>query len=166
MNNGSLSSRSRRLLRHSTTFLCCAVFAVAAIPSAPLAQAAEDTSGETDARVDALELAGALSNDGYKIRDGHWSGTFKAGDAPVLAVNLYAGNQYYFSLAATDKAKKVAVTVFDENGKLLAGELISRDNERPLAAAGVAPEASGPYYVRVQLLEGQPADFCLICTYK
>ena len=125
-----------------------------------------DTDGEAAAQVVALDLAGAFTNDGYKIRDGHWSGTIKTGEAPVLMVNLYAGNQYYFALGATDKAKKVAVTVFDEAGKLLPGELTSQDSERPVAAAGVAPEASGPYYVRVQLLEGEPAEFCLICTYK
>jgi len=44
-------------------------------------------------------------------------------------------------LAATDKARKVAVTVFDEDGKQLAGALTSQDTERPQAAAGVAPIA-------------------------
>ena len=134
-------------------------------PGAVVAREGDD-NGEIAARVQALELAGAFTNDGYKIRDGHWSGSIKTGDAPVLLVNLYAGNQYYFAFAATDKAKTVAVTVFDENGKLLPGELTSQDSDHPLAAAGVAPEASGPYYVRVQLLEGEPAEFCLICTYK
>ncbi len=146
-------------------FTAIVFFSFPSRPGVVLAKEA-DTDGEAVAQVAALDLAGAFSNDGYKIRDGHWTGTIKTGDAPVLMVNLYAGNQYYFSLGASDKAKKVAVTVFDEAGKLLPGELTSQDSERPVAAAGVAPEASGPYYVRVQLLEGEPAEFCLICTYK
>jgi hypothetical protein len=159
-------SAARRAPTSQLLALGTAVF-LSLLPPAGVVVAREgDDNGETAARVMALELAGAFTNDGYKIRDGHWSGSIKTGDAPVLMVNLYAGNQYYFALAATDKAKKVAVTIFDENGKLLPGELTSQDSEHPLAAAGVAPEASGPYYVRVQLLEGAPADFCLICTYK
>ncbi len=155
-----LSPRLRRLL--ATAGLLAALLAPVGAASAR----ENESDGEIEARAQALELAGALTNDGYKIRDGHWSGAIKPGEAQVLLVNLYAGNQYYFSLGATNKAKKVAVTVFDESGKLLAGELTSQDNERPLAAAGVAPEASGPYFVRVQVLEGGPAEFCVICTYK
>ena len=165
-----MRSSRRSVIRRFSSALSLALaaavcFSLLSRPALVLAREA-DTDGEAAARVLALDLAGALANDGYKIRDGHWSGTIKVGEAPVLMVNLYAGNQYYFTLGATDKAKKVAVTVFDEAGKLLAGELTSQDAERPLAAAGVAPEASGPYYVRVQLLEGDPAEFCLICTYK
>jgi hypothetical protein len=36
----------------------------------------------------------------------------------------------------------------------------------PRAAAGFSPDASGLYYVKVALEEGQPATFCLIYTYK
>lgn len=159
------SSSIRRTV--SAAFFALTAAAVLFLVATQIVRAKEaDTDGEAAAQVAALDLAGAFSNDGYKIRDGHWTGTLKTGDAPVLMVNLYAGNQYYFSLGASDKAKKVAVTIFDEAGKLLPGELTSQDSERPVAAAGVAPEASGPYYVRVQLLEGEPAEFCLICTYK
>ena len=45
-----------------------------------------------------------------------------AGEPQVVTVNLYAGNQYCFSLGATDKSKKVAVTVFDETGKQVEDE--------------------------------------------
>ena len=112
----------------------------------------------------ALELAGGFTNDGYKIRDGHWSGELKSGAPQVLQVNLYAGNQYYFSLGTTDKAKKVAVVVYDETGKPVPEEQFFQDKQR--AAAGVSPVASGPYYVSVKLVEGDPADFCLLYSYK
>ena len=82
----------------------------------------------------------------------------------MVTVNLYAGNQYYFSLGSTDKAKKVAVTVYDETGHQVGDEQFFQDKSR--AAAGVSPVASGPYYVSVQLLEGEPTDFCLLYSYK
>src|SRR5207244_3079937 len=72
---------------------------------------------EVDARKAALDLACAFTNDGFKIRDGHWCGTIKPNEHALIAVNLYAGNQYWFTAGATDLAKKIAVTLFDESGK-------------------------------------------------
>ena len=130
----------------------------------PVSAAPADSEGQVEAREVALELAGSFSNDGYKIRDGHWSGRLQANEAQRVVVNLYAGNQYWFSLGSTDKAKKLAVTVFDETGRQVEEEQFYRDVKR--AAAGVSPVASGPYYVTVQLLEGEPTDFCLVYSYK
>ena len=59
-----------------------------------------ESDGQVAAREVALEMAGAFTNDGYKIRDGHWSGLLKPDAAQVIVVNLYAGNQYYFSASA------------------------------------------------------------------
>lgn len=115
------------------------------------------------ARRIALDLAGAWSNDGFKLRDGHWSGTFKPGEAKLVQVNLYAGNQYWFTLGTTEKAKKVAVSIFDENGKPLVFE---RHDDGARAAAGFAPTSSGPYIVKVEELDGQPTAFALVYSYK
>ncbi len=132
--------------------------------AAPVAVfAAEATDGETAARITALDIAGAFSNDGYKIRDGHWAGTLKPKEKFVsMLVNLYAGNQYYFSLG-TEKPAKVALAVFDETGKKASGDPF-REGEK--TAAGVAPTVSGPYYVTLRLLEGEATSFCLLYSYK
>ena len=122
-----------------------------------------DTDAEVNARKDALELAGAFSNDGFKIRDGHWCGTLKPHDHALIAVNLYAGNQYWFSVGTTEPVKKVAVSVYDETGKKLPAE--NYENEEK-AAAGFEPENSGQYFVSVDLLEGQEGSFCLVYSYK
>lgn len=135
------------------------------LPAAP-AHAAEAEEA-VNARSLALDLAGAFSNDGYKIRDGHWTGSLKpGGEGQVLTVNLYAGNQYYFALGAGAKAKKLGLTVFDETGRPVPGAQVYQDADRALVAAGVSPLASGPYFVQVRLLEGEPSDFCLVYTYK
>jgi hypothetical protein len=129
----------------------------------PVAIAAE-SDDEVAARKGALELAGAFSNEGFKLRDGHWSGPIKTGDMKLVQVNLYAGNEYYFSVAATDKAKKMALSLYDETGAAI--PLDDPYQEGATAAIGFSPEASGSYYVRVQEVEGEPTAFCLVCSYK
>ena len=114
------------------------------------------------ARRSALDLAGAWTNDGFKLRDGYASGSLKAGEAKLIRVNLYAGNQYWFT-AAAPKAKKVTVQVFDEAGKPVTFEAY-QDESR--AAAGFAPTASGPFVIRVSALDGEAGAFALVYSYK
>ena len=128
---------------------------------APSARASDDAEPSTQAA--ALQLAGAFSNEGFKIRDGHWINSLAAGQPKLIQVNLYAGNQYWFIAAATDKAKKVTVSVFDELGKPLATDSHQDGN---LAAAGFAPALSGSYYIQINEIEGAPATFCFLYTYK
>lgn len=142
-----------------TRSLTIAVLA-AGLALAPLHAA---TDGEVEARRIAMELAGAFSNDGFKLRDGVTMGTLEPGKPKLVQVNLYAGNEYWFSLAASGKAKKVAVTVFDETGKKIDAEPYQ---EGVTAAAGFSPDASGPYFVKVELIEGATAAFCLLYSYK
>jgi hypothetical protein len=122
-----------------------------------------ETDAEVSARKDALDVAGAFSNDGFKIRDGHWCGVVKPHDHALVAVNLYAGNQYWFSAAAEEPAKKIAVSVYDETGKQLTTE---RYNNEEKAAAGFSPANSGQYFVSVDLVEGDGGSFCLVYSYK
>jgi hypothetical protein len=122
-----------------------------------------ESDTEVAAHKAALDLAGAFSNEGFKMRDGHWSGTIKPHDHALIAVNLYAGNQYWFSVGATGAAKKLAINVYDETGKLVQTEPY---NEGEKAAAGFSPTGSGQYYVMVDLVEGNESSVCLIYSYK
>jgi hypothetical protein len=134
-----------------------AVFAAAACVWA-------ETDEEVEARKQALDLTGAFSNEGFKLRDGHWAGQIKPAERALIAVNLYAGNQYWFSAAAANaKAKKIAVAVYDEGGKPMTTESYN-DGER--ASAGFSPTASGQYFVAVSLVEGEPSTVCLVYSYK
>ena len=122
-----------------------------------------DTDTEVEARKSALDLAGAFTNDGFKVRDGHWCGTVKPHNHSLIAVNLYSGNQYWFSAGATEPAKKITVSVYDESGK----QVVTDDyNAGEKAAAGFAPTSSGQYFVSVDLLEGSEGSFCLVYSYK
>ena len=123
-----------------------------------------ETDDEVEARKQALDLTGAFQNDGFKLRDGHWAGQIKPAERTVIAVNLYAGNQYWFSVAAANgKAKKIAVDVYDEGGKPMTTE---RYNEGERASAGFSPTTSGQYFVAVSLVEGEPSTVCLVYSYK
>ena len=81
----------------------------------------------------------------------------------MVAVNLYAGNQYWFSVGAVEPAKKIDVAVYDESGNRVTTEMYN-DGEK--AAAGFTPASSGQYYVSVGLLEGGDSTFCLVYSYK
>ena len=122
-----------------------------------------DTDREVQAHKVVLDLAGAFSNEGFKMRDGHWTGTLKQKENALVAVNLYAGNQYWFSVGAVDPAKKIDVAVYDETGNRVQTEGYS-DGEK--AAAGFTPNSSGQYYVSVSLLEGGDSTYCLVYSYK
>jgi len=121
------------------------------------------SDGEVAARRTALDVAGAFANDGFKLRDGFWAGQFAPGKSKILQVNLYAGNEYYFTLGATAGAKKVLVTVYDETGKPVSGEPYQ---DTSVAAAGFSPNNSGIFFVKVEVVDGAAADYCLIYSYK
>jgi len=122
-----------------------------------------DTDAEVSARKDALELAGAFGNDGFKIRDGYSCGVLKPHDHALIAVNLYAGNQYWFSVGTAEPLKKVTVGVYDEAGTQMKTEDFNNEGK---TAAGFAPENSGQYFVSVDSVEGQEGSFCLVYSYK
>ena len=143
-----------RTLTALASILCAAAFAVAPSP----------TDDEVAARKTVLELAGAFSNDGFKLRDGHWSGPIKPGESKLVQVNLYAGNEYYFAVAGTGTAKKMTLSAYDETGAAI--EIEDPFQEGATAAIGFSPVASGPYYVKVEQIEGEPTAYCLVCSYK
>ena len=111
----------------------------------------------------ALELAGAFANDGYKIRDGFWTADLEPEKPLIIEVNLFSGNEYWFSAAALSPARKISVEIFDQKGRPVSGE---RHLDGPTAAAGLIARTSGRYFVRVLLTEGEKADFCLVYSYK
>lgn len=125
---------------------------------APGGQPATATS-----RSRALELAGAFANEGYKLRDGFWTGSLEPDKPVFIEVNLFSGNEYWFSGAALPPALKISVDVYDQKGQPVAGE---RYQEGPTAAAGLVAQKSGRYFVRIALAQGAKAEFCLVYSYK
>ena len=141
-------------------FLTLAIFFSLAF-ALPVPAASDD---EVAAHRVALELAGAFSNAGFKIRDGNWSGPIAPKQSVFVQVNLYSGNEYWFCVGATDKAKKVVVTVFDENGLPVTPSDTYQDGIK--SAVGFSPTSSGAYIIRVQETDGAAASYCMLYSYK
>lgn len=118
---------------------------------------------EAAARRGALELAGAFSNDGYKIRDGFWYASVEADRPVLLKVNLFAGNEYWFCASGLPPARALDVIIFDSTGNVI-DQQEYHDGTR--AAVGVEPTVSGEYYVQVSLTAGEKSEFCLLYCYK
>ena len=123
----------------------------------------EETDGQVEARKVALDLAGAFSNEGFKLRDGHWAGPVKQGEQAVVAVNLYSGNQYWFSVGANEEVKKFTVRVYDESGKAMEAD---EYHAEATAAAGFSPTISGQYFIAIAPTESAASAFCLVYSYK
>jgi len=139
------------------------LLAVLSVASAQEVQAEPPVETDVSARSKALELAGAWSNDGYKIRDGYWSGELEPNRSKFLEVNLFAGNEYWFSGAVVPPARKIAVSLFDGKGKPVAYQVYENGI---MAGAGFLPDTSGRYFVKVALVEGEKSQFCLLYSYK
>ena len=145
-------------MRPSLRF-CLTTLSVLALCAPALAE----TDQEVAARAVALDLAGAFANDGFKLRDGHWAGTLAPNESKLIAVNLYAGNEYWFSAGATEQAKKLAMEVFDETGAAVTTQIF---NSGTKAAVGFPVTNSGQYFIRVRLAEGGAAGVCFLYSYK
>jgi hypothetical protein len=128
-----------------------------------ISRVSADTDAQVAARSDVLDLAGAFQNDGFKIRDGNFFGQLSKGQSQIVSVNLYSGNGYWFSASTGQKSDQLKVSVFDDSGKPVS---YMPYQSGPRAAAGFSPDASGLYYVKVSLEEGQNSTFCLIYSYK
>lgn len=157
------------MIRHASIFAAAAVLASPALAQTPPEnppvppQTAPTLSPESQTRSAVLELAGAFSNDGFKIRDGFWYATVEPGKPQILEVNLFAGNEYWFCVAGTVTAQGISVEVYDDKGALPDQETYA---DAATAAAGVVASYSGPYYVKVTLPEGEKSPFCLVYCYK
>ena len=138
------------------------VMALALGPRAGYASADAPTDAEVEAHKDVLDLAGAFTNDGFKLRDGYYAGMLKTGQSVVIQVNLYAGNEYWFSVATAKPESAVTIAVYDEAGNLVKTNPYT-DAHR--AAAGFSPDNSGPFYLKIADT-GAPATYCTIYSYK
>lgn len=119
-------------------------------------------AAESERRSAALDLAGAFTNDGYKLRDGFWFAKVGPRKPQRIVVNLFSGNQYWFCAAgARDAGLKLAV--YDSKGLPVEAEGYSDEGR---VAAGINASTSGPHYVEITAGEGGESDFCLLYLFK
>jgi len=131
----------------------------------------------TESRRLSLETAGAFVNDGFRIRDGEWSGKLSGGAPSILQVTLFAGEHYWFVAASQANRIPLRITVYDATGKPVKGptwhDPLQEKGERSgsRSAAGIVPNQSGKYYVGIEFVENSatqngPIDFSMVYCYK
>jgi hypothetical protein len=125
----------------------------------------------TEARRLALEAAGAFVNDGFRIRDGEWSGTLSKGTPAFLRVTLFQGESYWFVGASGTPGAVLRITMYDGAGKPIKTEQWKDGAQGGGArcAAGIAPGKSGKYFVGVELMgspAGLPVEYSVVYAYK
>jgi hypothetical protein len=140
--------------------LCCLLGAFATAQE-PASSPPPDPAVPLRARL--LDFSGALANEGFRVRDGFWSGRLEPGAPRRLAVNLFAGNQYWFVAAVEATDARPVVALYDPRGEPVA---VLTHDESGLAAAGVTAGVTGRYVVEVKAPRGAASDFCLLYLFK
>jgi len=97
-------------------------------------------------RVRLYEFAGVLGNKGFKLRDGMWTGELEGSRPRRLAVNLFAGNQYWFFAATSDAEETPEISLHDASGKKIP---VVTSDRGGVAAAGVTAPVTGRYTLEV-----------------
>lgn len=129
----------------------------------PAADPPPQKSKTPDLRPRIYELAGALGNEGFKFRDGAWTGSLQGGKAQKLAVNLFAGNQYWFCGTTSDAGETPSVTLRDPAGNPVETVKFEKDG---IAAAGVTAPVTGRYNLELSGSSPGTRQFCLLYLYK
>ncbi|MCF7729199.1 MAG: hypothetical protein K9M81_02405 [Chthoniobacterales bacterium] len=143
-----------------------------AIPSQGIESlSAHSSESSATAKGTARDLAEALINDGFRVRDSDYVISIKPKDPRFLQVTLFAGNQYWFIAAAPLPALSLQIAVYDAMGNPLKCDHWKDDLAVPgaRAAAGLIAPHSGNYFVKLELLKSQgkqPAETCLVYGYK
>jgi hypothetical protein len=108
-------------------------------------------------------LAADSKSHGYALRDGFWSGTLEKDQPVVIAVQLFAWNDYSFSAAHLDPGSRIRISIFDRWGYKVGSDGSADETS---ATAGISAVRSDRYFIRLELTEGDKAATCMVYSYK
>lgn len=119
----------------------------------------------------ALDVAGALVNHGFRVRDGVWTVNLEPKHPLFLQITLFSGNEYWFAAAASVPATALKVTLYDSTGHPLKLDTWKDTMTAPgiRTAGGFVAPRSGKYFVGLELLNSKnnaSADASLVYLYK
>ena len=104
-----------------------------------------------DAQSFALQAAEPYVKQGFQVREDYWGGDLGSGEKKAVRQQLFKGNEYWFWLGTEIDKAKVAVHVYDSDGKL--AEESDGGEKGHFAAAHVIPKATGSYFIIVSVEE-------------
>lgn len=125
-------------------------------------EAMDETGRQSILRAKALELACGLAGEDFNIRDGFWFEKSLTASSKLLAVNLVAGNRYWFCIATAENGVP-KLRIYDADGKLVKA---TERAESGLAAVDVTAPHSGRYFVEVGRSEERLPEFCLLYLFQ
>ena len=115
------------------------------------------------ARRRALEIAGAFSNGGFKLRDGVLMGELQPDKPVIVEVNVFKGNEYWFTAATQTTGSRPEISIHDHSGAPLPSSHFEDENA---AATGIVAAKNGPLYLRIALAAGPATPFAAVYSYK
>jgi hypothetical protein len=122
-----------------------------------------ESSPDSGLRPRLYDLAGAIGNEGFKVRDGAWTGVLQGSKPQRLAVNLFAGNQYWFCATTSSSGETPSLSLRNPAGQ----EVESVDFEKDgMAAVGVTAPATGRYVLEVRGSARGSREFCVLYLFK
>ena len=102
-----------------------------------------------DAQSFALQAAEPYVKQGFQVREDYWGGDLASGEKKAVRQQLFKGNEYWFWMGTEVDKAKVAVHVYDSDGKL--AEEPDSWEKGHFAAAHVIPKATGSYFIIVSI---------------
>ena len=138
--------------------------ALALALSATAASAATATDDEVAARRIAVGLAGAFSNDGFKLRDGCWQGRLAPHEARLIQVNLLRRQSVLVFRGHHAEAKKVLLCPCTMRRASRCRPSRSRKSRKRRPA--LRPRSAGRITSASRRRRASPASFCLVYSYK
>ena len=152
----------RNLPLYSLLAIFCLASALAEEPTSKPAPLDWNQTIESP-RSRALEFAAERKSLGDHLRDGFWSGLLEKEKPVLIAVHLFAGNDYWFSAANLDPDTQLKITFFDRWGYAAGGSGTQGPGQ---ATAGISPVRSGRYYAKLEMTEGDKAETCMVYSFK
>jgi hypothetical protein len=114
----------------------------------------------------AFEAAVPYIEEGFQVREDHWSGEIPSGQAKLVRHQLFRGNEYWFWVGTSFDDCEVLVEVFDKEGMAVGLETFSKGKT---AGVRVLPSSTGTYFIRVTVTskKNQPMlDWALAYGYR
>jgi hypothetical protein len=126
---------------------------------------AQDVPDEAhEARVNAIEMAHAFTDESFIVRDGFWRTRLAPNEEVVCALQLFAGVDYWICLGSGTPEAQLQMGLFTSAPRPVA--VLERVQEPSRAAIKVRPRTSGLFYLKVRNNHGQAARVCVTYCYK
>ena len=123
--------------------------AIVVLPPAIFASGVDPTT--VYARAWAVLAAEPYVEQGFHLREEYWAGDLASGEKKAVRQQLFKGNEYWFWLGTEVDRAKVAVHVYDSDGKL--AEEPDSWEKGHFAAAHIIPKTTGSYFIIVSVEE-------------